>query len=121
MPKFSKVHIGKTKIHVEIADNILRQMKGLSFRKGIADNTGMLFDFGRDTYPGMTMMSMFFPLDMIWIDSNSRVVHIKKNAKPYAFWKIHVPKERARFVLEVKEGFAERNGIKIGNKVKFYN
>jgi hypothetical protein len=119
MPKkLSKVVIGKTNVKAEHADNILKKFKGLSFRRNMPNDSGMLFDFRRDSYPGITTMSMLFPLDIIWIDSKSRVVHIKKNAKPMRFWEIHVPKEKARFVLEVNSGFADKNKIKVGHKVK---
>lgn len=118
MSKTSDIYIGKTKVHVKVADNILSQMKGLSFQRHLKKNDGALLDFGSDTYPGITTITMLFSMDIIWIDSNYRIVHIKRNAKPGRFWRIHMPKQKARYVLEVNSGFSDNNKIKVGQIVK---
>jgi uncharacterized membrane protein (UPF0127 family) len=90
------------------------------FRKNLANNQGMLFvyqDEGRHTF---WMKNMRFPLDIIWIDSNKRVVDIYEFALPCKeFCKTISPQSAAKFILEVNAGFVRKHQIKIGNTVSF--
>src|SRR3990167_2025451 len=67
-----------------------------------------------DTY-GFWMRHMQFPIDMIWIDENFRIVHIEKSVTPDSFPETFTPDAPARFVLETSAGFAKKNGILIGD------
>lgn len=118
--KTAKVTIGATEVEAEIADTWPKQVKGLMFRKSLPEGNGMLFLFGSDGYQGIWMMNMSFPIDIIWIDSNHKIVDIVKDAKPCGLsCPIYKPKEKARYVLEVNSGFADKYSIKIGDSVKF--
>lgn len=61
------------------------------------------------------MFFVFYPIDVIWLDSSKKVVDIKTNAKPFApFIK---PGKPAKYILELP---AEKsNLIKIGDKLTF--
>jgi uncharacterized membrane protein (UPF0127 family) len=118
--KYIHLKIGKALIKAEIADSPLKKVKGLMFRKKLKNNEGMFFDFYR-TRPGIWLFGMRFPIDIIWINSAMHVVDINKNAKPWKFWKIYEPKERARYALEVNGGFADKNNIKLWNEIKVVN
>lgn len=119
-PATRKVTIGSTEIEAEVADTLPKQIKGLMFRKSLPDKSGMLFLFGSDDYHGIWMMNMSFPIDIIWIGSEHKIVDIVKDAQPCGMvCKTYQPKEKARFVLEVNAGFTEKYSIKIGDFVKF--
>ena len=116
--KYTNVEIGGTVIKVEIADTMEKQVRGLMFRENLGENEGMLFVFGREDFQGIWMMNMSFPIDIIWIDSGNNIVDVVKKAQPCRLdCPTHVPKERAKYVLEVNSGFAEKHGIKIGDTV----
>ena len=112
------MEIGGTVIKVEIADTMEKQVRGLMFRENLGENEGMLFVFGREDFQGIWMMNMSFPIDIIWIDSNNKIVDIAKEAQPCRLnCPTYIPKERAKYVLEVNSEFAEKHTIKIGDKV----
>lgn len=102
------------------------QIKGLSNREAIDQNTGMLFIFKeKDFYP-FWMKNMKFPIDIIYISDN-KVVDIYQNVKPQenetdtSKIRIYRPKEKANYVLEMNAGKAKENNIKIGDEVAIKN
>ncbi len=118
--EFTKVTIENNTINAELADTIPKRIKGLMFRESLPKNNGMLFIFDKESYHGIWMMNMRFPIDIIWIDSNHKIVDIVKDAQPCKIiCPSHKPKEKAMYVLEVNAGFADKHKIKIGNIVKF--
>ena len=115
-----KVTIGRTTIEAEVADTWPKKIKGLMFRDSLDEKTGMLFLFDNDDYHGIWMMNMSFPIDIIWIDSEHKIVDIAKDAQPCRIsCTTYTPKEKARYVLEVNTGFTDKYSIKIGDNVKF--
>ena len=117
--KFVTVKIGNATVKAEVADTVLKQMKGLMFRKSLPEDEGMWFDFKTDGYPSIWMPNMSFPIDIVWVNSDFEVVHIEKNAQPCIIpCKIYRTEEKARYVFEVNAKFTDLNGIEIGTKVK---
>jgi hypothetical protein len=115
-----KVTLGKVEIQAEVADTLPKQIKGLMFRKSLPEKSGMLFVFGSDDYYGIWMMNMSFPIDIIWIDSNHKIVDIVKDVLPCGIiCPSYEPTAKARFVLEVNSGFTEKYSVKVGDTVNF--
>ncbi len=112
-----KINVANITIEVEIADSLLKQMKGLMCRQSLAEDRGMLFIFGSDSYHAIWMLNMNFPIDVIWIDSDRFIVDIARNIPP-GIYPVHKPKEKSRYVLEVNAGFADKQDIKIGDAVR---
>jgi uncharacterized membrane protein (UPF0127 family) len=112
--------IGRIPLSVIVADTNERRTKGLSYRESLGNSQGMLFVFDKPDKHGIWMKGMNFPIDIIWIDSNLRVMDIAKDVSPVTFPKIFEPKDAASFVLEVNAGFSEKNGIKIGSELIMY-
>lgn len=113
------VKIGKNVIEVEVAATPTAQFKGLSWRKSLEENKGMLFVFGSPSFYAFWMKDMMFPIDIIWI-AGDEIVDISRNLPPARenFMPTYTPAEPANYVLEVNAGWADRHGIKIGDKVK---
>ena len=111
--KYTTVKIGNTKIKAEIADTSLKKIKGLMFRKNLPENEGMLFTFDKEDYHGIWMINMNFPIDIIWINKDKRVVDLAKNIRPSRLnFSTHKPKEKVFYVLEVNANFIERHGVR---------
>lgn len=90
------------------------------FRKNFPENQGMFFIFEREDRYNFWMKNMQIPLDILWIDQGKRIVDIKTNVPPCgASCEGLTPRDKAQYVLEVNTGFAERNRIKIGDRVDF--
>ena len=119
--KSTNVKLGNTEITAEIADDTIKRTKGLMFRKSLAEKEGMLFVFDEENYHTFWMMNMSFPIDIIWINKEKKVVDITKNAQPCKIIcsTTYRPKERAMYVLEVNANFTEEHKIKIGSLVEF--
>lgn len=114
------VLIGDTKVIVEIADTPEKQQKGLSGRKSLPEDQGMLFVFNPpDTRVSFWMKGMLIPLDFIWIN-DSEVVQFHENIPPPepntpdSELTLITPDVPVDSVLEVNAGFVEKNDIEVG-------
>jgi uncharacterized protein len=114
--------IGKASLMVEIRDTIEERGLGLSYRKSMAQDEGMLFVFDEAQPVTFWMKGMHFDLDMIWIREGvvvdiSEEVPAPTEENPVA--KTVAPKEEVDAVLEVNSGFVARHGIVIGDEVAY--
>ena len=62
---------------VEIADNDVLRQQWLMYRDSLPSQSGMLFVFESEQKHGFWMKNTLIPLDMIWINRDSRIVDIK--------------------------------------------
>jgi uncharacterized membrane protein (UPF0127 family) len=115
--EFINKHDKSVFVEAELANNATKRMKGLMFRESLDENAGMLFVFDHESKHVFWMMNTTIPLDAIHIAENGSVVDIIQMdpCNSLVFCKRYHPKEKAKFVLEVNEGFAKKNGIEIGN------
>lgn len=108
---------GKTHIFkVEAAVTPETRALGLMFRREMAADSGMLFDFGQNQPVSMWMKNTLIPLDMLFIDAEGRVVNIAERTVPGSLAGI-ASNGPVRFVLEVNGGTAARLGLKPGDRV----
>jgi|SRR3989344_349663 len=111
--------IAGTKLKVDLALTKEEQMQGLSGRNEFPENHGMLFVFDHPDKYLFWMKNMNFPIDIIWIGEDMKVVYIKKDAKPELYLETYGSEKDAKYVLEVIAGFSEKNNLKEGDKVEF--
>lgn len=113
------VEIAGERIDVELALTKRAHMLGLSIKENLPEGEGMLFIFPKSGEYSFWMKDMKFPIDIIWIDENRRVVFIQPNAKPESYPATFTPEDDALYVLEVSAGFSQKNNLKVGDKVEF--
>lgn len=113
------IKIAGTKIKIELALTPEMQEKGLSGITGIKEDEGMLFVFNKPSKYYFWMKNMNFPIDIIWIDKNMRVVYIEKNVKPDTYPQTFGPDKDSQYVLEVNAMFSEKNNLKENDNVIF--
>jgi uncharacterized membrane protein (UPF0127 family) len=101
---------------VEIAASNEQRQYGLMFRKEMAEDAGMIFDFGQPRRVTMWMENTILPLDMLFIDSGGTIRHIKENAVPYSRAIIDSMGE-VKYVVELNAGIVRKFEIKVGDKV----
>ncbi len=107
-------------IQVELADTPQKHALGLMFRKELLGNSGMLFLFKEEGKYSFWMKNMNFPLDIIWIDKDKKIVDIRKNVPVCRdSCESLIPLVKARYVLEVNAGFVDKYQIKLGDEVNF--
>ena len=104
-------------LEVEIADTPELQVQGLSGRKSLSENKGMLFVYEKPAMPGFWMKDMRFPIDIIWLGEDIRVAGIEAHVPPETYPAVFYSPSPVRYVLEVNAGWAERNGITSGSKI----
>jgi len=101
-------------LEVQIADTDPRRARGLMFQEQLPLDEGMLLVFDDANKRSIWMLNMQFPLDVIWIDNNNKVVFIEKNVPPCktALETVTCPSYKggnkdAKYVLEVTAGFVD--------------
>ncbi len=106
------------KIDVEIAENDAERAKGLMFRPYLSDSVGMLFVFEQAEPQAFWMKNTMISLDIIYVDSNKKIVSIQKKAKPYS--EESLPSfGNAQYVVEVNGGYCDKYDIQVGDTVVF--
>ena len=96
--------------------------KGLSVKNQLRENESMLFVFEEPARHSFWMKDMKFPIDIIWLDSNGKTVHIEENLRPCPLVLIcpsYAPNSDSQYVLETTAGFAQRHNISLGTNIKF--
>ncbi len=102
---------------VEVMRTDEQRAKGLMFRRYLAADRGMLFDFKAEQTVTMWMKNTFLPLDMIFIGKDGRIVGVAENTEPMSE-RVIPSGAPALAVLEVNAGTAARLGLKTGDRVR---
>lgn len=101
---------------VEIADTDASRAQGLMWRRDMAPDHGMLFDFRREEPVWFWMKNTPLSLDMIFVKADGRVLSIARGTVPFS--EATVPSGGpVRFVFEVVAGTADRIGLKPGDRM----
>ena len=101
-------------LQVEVADDNNERMKGLMYRQSLPENNGMLFIFEKEEIRKFWMKNTYISLDIIYFDSNKKLVSIVHSAKSRRT-KSLLSKEPALYVLEVNAGLAKEWGLQPGD------
>jgi len=115
----TSAHIGRQVYELQVAVTPAERTTGLSGRRSVADNQGMLFVFARPAAQCMWMKDMFVPLDMLWLDHDKRIVHLETDVSPGTYPKEFCSPQPAQYVIEVPAGQAVQAGSTDGLQVTF--
>lgn len=118
-------------IFVQLATTSAERNEGLSGKDklkmynqdGKIVTEGMLFVFDYPQITSFWMKDMKFDLDMIWMDSDFKILHIEKDVKASSynaqnpnssqfFTSGNIP---AKYVLEINSGFTDKMNLKEGD------
>ncbi len=81
----------------KILSSVFSKVIGLMFSKKLID-TGYIFIFSKPRRIDLHMFFVFFPIDVIFLDENKKVIEIKENFKPFTFY---ISKSKAKYVIEL--------------------
>jgi uncharacterized protein len=108
---------GSHRFTVEVAETPAQMEQGLMFRRTLAPDAGMLFDYKQPMMATMWMRNTLIPLDMLFVDAQGRIVNIHQRAVPQSL-DVIAAAAPVRAVIELNGGTAARLGIAPGDRVQ---
>jgi uncharacterized membrane protein (UPF0127 family) len=107
---------GRHAFMVEVARTVEERSQGLMYRRSLAPNRGMIFDFGAATDVGMWMRNTYIPLDMLFVRADGVIHRVQHDTVPFSEETISAGAP-VRYVVELPAGTAKRLGIDRGDRV----
>jgi uncharacterized protein len=94
---------------------------GLMFRPSLPLDRGMVFVFETADFHAIWMKNCKFPIDIVWLDEQRRVVHVAEAVPPCKDepCPVYNPMRRASYVVELNAGQARREKAVVGATVRF--
>jgi uncharacterized membrane protein (UPF0127 family) len=77
----------------KLCKSALSKAVGLMFSR----KRNLLFEFDKEQRIPLHNFFVFFPINLVFMDKNKRIIEIKKNFKPFTFY---TSKEKAKYLLE---------------------
>ena len=119
LKKMTEVDINDQTLKVEVVSSAADMYQGLSGRKNLCSNCGMLFAFSDLEPRSFVMRNMLIPLDIVFV-SDDVIVQIYKNLAPEGantknIYESIVP---ANYVLEINAGKTDELNLKVGDKLE---
>jgi uncharacterized membrane protein (UPF0127 family) len=108
-------------VTAELAITDEERQLGFMFRTEINQDQGMLFIFEEEGYHSFWMKNMNFPLDILWLDKDKRIIHLESCVPPCQRTPCpsYAPLLPALYVLELKAGSIEKKGLKLYDRLDF--
>lgn len=109
---------GRVRVEVEVARTDPQRMRGLMYRREMAEDHGMIFMFREASHQTFWMRNTLLPLDMIFIRPDNTILGVVRNATPETDDPRDVPGD-SQYVLEVNGGFCQRHNVMDGDRLDF--
>lgn len=76
---------------------------------------GLVFDFGKTSRiaASVHMLFVFFPIDLVFLDEQKRVVDVKAGFQPFSL--NYTPKKPCRFLIELPPGLGQT--VRLGDEL----
>lgn len=114
-----------TKNNIELYEstNWKERYVGLSDKKTLPENHGMIFYMDQNRQNTITMRNMNFDIEVIYINNNNTVTDISQLSKPNNLLEYYLLYEKNRgygkYVVEVNKNWTDRHNVKVGDKFGF--
>lgn len=76
----------------------------------------LIFVFDREKIINLHMFFVFFPIDVLWLDKNKKVVQIKEHLKPF---RIIIAKKSAKYIVELPNNTIKKSQTSLGDTISF--
>lgn len=117
--KHESVVISGKPFDAYVSDTESLRESGLGGFSGLPQGKAMLFVFQEEGSWGFWMKDMLFPIDMVWVSRDMRIVSFEKNVAPETYPATFFPKALSLYVIELPAGTVEAIGAKEGDPVSF--
>ena len=110
-----------TVLQVEVMVKDQDRQMGLMFRPSLPEDRGMLFVFDGLDFHGIWMKNCRFPIDIVWLDEERKIVHVAEAVPPCKAepCPVYNPLRRAAYVVELNAGQARREKAVVGAPLGF--
>ena len=118
----AKVTVKGFELNADVPITSELMAKGLAVKNQLKENEAMLFIFEESAKHSFWMKDMKFPINIIWLDSDGKVVHIEQNLQPCISVFIcagYSPNTDSQYVLETVAGFTQRHNVSVGTDIDF--
>jgi uncharacterized membrane protein (UPF0127 family) len=116
-PEVVPIIIGTTTLYASVADSMPELIKGLSDTPYLPAEIVKLFAFGTDGKHAIWMKNMNYPLDIIWLTEEGKVVHIVEDVSPDTYPESFAPPVPARYVIEANAGLVASTSLAVGDEI----
>jgi len=111
------LYLKAKEIRVEVARTPEERAMGLMWRKHLEKDEGMFFIFEEEGYHSFWMKNTLIPLSIAFIDRKGKIVKIT-DMEPLTLTS-HPPSQPVLYALEMNQGWFTKNGIRVGDLVRF--
>ena len=111
-----KTASGEFFFKTEIATTLAQRQQGLMFRKTMAPDNAMVFQWRRPQLVSMWMKNTYIPLDMVFIRSSGQVANIAANTIPHDLTPVSSC-GAVIAVMELRAGTAARINLRPGDMI----
>jgi len=110
----TEFHLSEIVEKITFRETLIQKAIGLMFKLSF-NNEAYVFAFDEDRKIPIHMLFVFFPIDVIWINSQLEVVDIKKRVLPFTPAVYH--RGRATTLIEFPRGTVDKHNIKLMDKL----
>jgi uncharacterized membrane protein (UPF0127 family) len=98
-------------------DSLFRQGTGLLFRsKDSVSNSAWWFRFKKPRHVTVTMIMVFFSIDIVFLDKDNKVVELKENLRPFMNYRC---RKNIYSFVELECGTIKKYSLRNGSRLKF--
>ncbi|MFM2423688.1 MAG: hypothetical protein RLZZ70_73 [Candidatus Parcubacteria bacterium] len=111
------MRLGNIDVFASVADTSATRTLGLSRTSSLPVDVIKLFVFetpGRYTF---WMKEMLYPIDMVWLDTTGKIVHIETAVRPESYPQTYGPEVATQYVIETNVGFFATTGLEVGDTI----
>jgi len=106
------LRLGDGLFRASVANNDVDRNKGLSGETKLASNQALLMAYPSESKWGIWMKDMKVPIDVVWLNSDKKVIYIVKNISPdVSTSEVYTPKTSAKYVIELPAGTVDGKAI----------
>ena len=115
----TKIFVGDGIFSADLALTQGARETGLSGKHSLQPDHALLMAFPSEGKWGIWMKDMNFPIDIVWLNSDKKVVYIVMNAPSDDQTTIYTPNKLAKYVIELPGGTVSSKTINTSNIATF--
>ena len=105
-----KISFQDTTFTTWVSETYQEKQEGLSIFNSLGKQEAMLFIFDKTGKHSFWMKNMKFPIDIVWLDEDKKIVFLKENARPEDFPQSYGGEIDSHYVLEfAKDSITQYN------------